>query len=81
MNTEIVSILILIIGIQVFVIFHYAGEAKLARRIASERYDQIRALELELRAHLPPAELAELEEYEAEAEAIVKESMGKGPFS
>jgi hypothetical protein len=73
------SILILIISIQIFVIFHYAGDAKLAWKIASERDDQIRALELQLRAHLPPAEIAAWEQQEAELDALMKK-YEKGAF-
>ena len=73
---------IVIISILVLAVFHYAGDAKLAWRIASERYDRIRALEAQLRPHLPPAELAFLEEAEAEAEALMQKYQAqKGAFS
>ena len=73
------SIAITIIILLTLIIFHYADDARLAWRIASERDNQIRALELRLRAHLPPAELAELEEEEAELDALMKK-YEKGAF-
>lgn len=66
----------------------YYDCADIARRIAREREQRIHQLEeciCELRSRLPREELTEAEifemESEAEAEAIIRESMGRGPFS